>query len=187
MNPVLIISGHPNLDHSVANREILTQLEKALPQAEVMRLDLVYPNYQIDVVAEQNRLLNADTIVLQFPFYWYSYPALLKKWVDDVFVYGFAHGSTGGKLAGKKLLISFTTGAAAEQYQPDGAMCHSIEQFLPAFKQLANLCQMQWLPPVYSNGMMTIPNVSTAEQLALVREKAFAHAARLSKIIQAQN
>ncbi|MFZ7230357.1 NAD(P)H-dependent oxidoreductase [Avibacterium avium] len=184
MNSVLIISGHPDLDHSVANREILAQLEKALPQAEIVRLDLAYPNYQIDVAAEQNRLLNADTIVLQFPFYWYSYPALLKKWVDDVFVYGFAHGSTGGKLAGKKLLISFTTGAAAEQYQPDGAMHHTVKQFLPAFQQFANLCQMQWLPPVYSNGMMTIPNVSTAEQLAAVREKALDHATRLVKTIQ---
>ncbi|MFZ7240103.1 NAD(P)H-dependent oxidoreductase [Avibacterium avium] len=184
MNSVLIISGHPDLDHSVANREILAQLEKALPQAEIVRLDLVYPNYQIDVAVEQNRLLNADTIVLQFPFYWYSYPALLKKWVDDVFVYGFAHGSTGGKLAGKKLLISFTTGAAAEQYQPDGAMHHTVEQFLPAFQQLANLCQMQWLPPVYSNGMMIIPNVSTPEQVAAVQAKAVAHAERLAAQLQ---
>lgn len=138
MNSVLIISGHPDLDHSVANREILNQLEKALPQAEIVRLDLVYPNYQIDVAAEQNRLLNADTIVLQFPFYWYSYPALLKKWVDDVFVYGFAHGSTGGKLAGKKLLISFTTGAAAEQYQPDGAMHHTVDRISTICEPLPN-------------------------------------------------
>ena len=82
------------------------------------------------------------------------------------------------------MVISFTTGAAAEQYQPDGAMHHTVEQFLPAFQQLATLCQMQWLPPVYSNGMMTIPNVSTAEQLAAVREKALDHATRLVKTIQ---
>ncbi len=101
-----------------------------------------------------------------------------------MFVYGFAHGSTGGKLAGKKLLISFTTGAAVEQYQPDGAMHHTVEQFLPAFQQLANLCQMQWLPPVYSNGMMTIPNVSTPEQIAEVQAKAVAHAERLVAQLQ---
>ncbi|MEH8026365.1 NAD(P)H-dependent oxidoreductase [Gallibacterium anatis] len=65
------------------------------------------------MAAEQNRLMQADTIVLQFPFYWYSYPALLKKWVDEVFVYSFAHGSTGDKVKGKKLVMSFTTGAAA--------------------------------------------------------------------------
>lgn len=43
---------------------------------------------------------------------------------------------------------------------------------------------MQWLSPVYSNGMMTIPNVSTAEQFAAVREKALDHATRLVKTIQ---
>ncbi|OZN49621.1 NAD(P)H-dependent oxidoreductase [Gallibacterium anatis] len=181
---ILIISSHPNLTQSVANQTILNQLKKLLPTAEFVHLDTQYPDFRIDVAAEQNRLMQADTIVLQFPFYWYSYPALLKKWVDDVFVYGFAHGSTGGKLAGKKLLISFTTGSAAEQYQPDGAMHHTVEQFLPAFQQLANLCQMQWLPPVYSNGMMTIPNISTPEQIAEVQAKAVAHAERLAAQLQ---
>ncbi|MFQ1023162.1 NAD(P)H-dependent oxidoreductase [Avibacterium paragallinarum] len=50
-----------------------------------------------------------------------------------MFVYGFAHGLTGDKLKGKKLVMSFTTGAAAEQYQPEAAMYHTVEQFLPAF------------------------------------------------------
>ncbi|MEH8044290.1 NAD(P)H-dependent oxidoreductase [Gallibacterium anatis] len=184
MNSVLIISGHPDLDHSVANREIINQLEKALPQAEIVRLDLVYPNYQIDVASEQNRLLNADTIVLQFPFYWYNCPALLKKWIDDVLLHGFAYGSGGDKLKGKNLIVSLTIGGSAEEYQLDGAMHHTVEQFLSSFQELANYCQMQWLPPVYSNGMMTIPNVSTAEQLAAVREKAFDHTTRLVKAIQ---
>lgn len=142
-------------------------------------MDQLYPDYQIDVQTEQNRLMQADKIVLQFPFYWYSYPALLKKWVDDVFVYGFAHGATGDKLKGKKLLLSFTTGAVAQQYQPDGAMKHTVEAFLPAFKQLAFLCGMQWLEPVYSTGMMSIAGVSTQEQLAQVRQKSIAHAERL--------
>lgn len=184
MNSILVISGHPNLDNSFANREILMQLQTKLPQAEVVRLDLLYPNYHIDVSAEQNRLLNANTIILQFPFYWYSYPALLKKWIDDVFVYGFAHGETGDKLKGKNLLLSFTTGESAEQYQAEGKMHYTVEQFLPAFKQLAFLCQMQWRDPVYSQGMMTIPNVSTAEQFDAVRHKAIDHANRLIDAVQ---
>ncbi|WP_410683606.1 NAD(P)H-dependent oxidoreductase [Avibacterium paragallinarum] len=108
---------------------------------------------------------------------------MLKKWVDEVFVYGFAHGSTGDKLKDKKLVMSFTTGAA-ELYQPDGEMHHTVEQFLPAFQQLAFLCQMEWQPPVYSNGMTTIPNVSTPEQIAEVQAKAVAHAERLAAQLQ---
>lgn len=181
---ILIISSHPNLTQSVANQTILEHLKTLLPMAEFVHLDSQYPDFRIDVAAEQHRLMQADTIVLQFPFYWYSYPALLKKWVDEVFVYGFAHGATGDKLKGKKLVMSFTTGAAAEQYQPEGAMHHTVEQFLPAFQQLAFLCQMEWQPPVYSNGMMTVPNVSTPEQIAEVQAKAVAHAERLAAQLQ---
>lgn len=39
-------------------------------------------------------------------------PGLLKLWLDKIFQHGFSHGSK-GKLGGKKLLFSFTTGALA--------------------------------------------------------------------------
>src|SRR3954464_14723420 len=43
-----------------------------------------------DVLAEQEKLLWADTIVLQFPLWWYAMPAILKGWVDRGFTYHFA-------------------------------------------------------------------------------------------------
>ncbi|AMS21789.1 Putative NADPH-quinone reductase [Pseudomonas synxantha] len=43
-----------------------------------------------DVVAEQARIERADALVLAFPIYWWSMPALLKGWVDRVFVNGWA-------------------------------------------------------------------------------------------------
>ena len=79
MKNILIISGHPNLQQSTANRMILDELADRLPQAQIRRLDALYPDYRIDVDAEQQALLNADVIVWQFPFFWYSLPALPKK------------------------------------------------------------------------------------------------------------
>lgn len=111
----LILSGHPDLSTSVANKVILDELEKALPDAEIRKLDQLYPTAAIDVEAEQRALLEADLIVWQFPFWWYSLPWLMKKWLDEVFLHGFSHGSK-AKLGGKKLLVSFTTGAPAEAY-----------------------------------------------------------------------
>jgi len=43
-----------------------------------------------DVQAEQARIDRADALVLAFPIYWWSMPALLKGWVDRVFVNGWA-------------------------------------------------------------------------------------------------
>ena len=74
MKNILIVSGHTNLDASVANKKILEVLAECLPEAEIVRLDRLYPDFRIDVAAEQARLLKADVVVLQFPIFWYSAP-----------------------------------------------------------------------------------------------------------------
>ena len=77
MPQVLVISGHPALSQSVANSAILEQIAKELPQAQIRRLDALYPDFRIDVAAEQQALVAAD-VVWQFPLYWYSVPALVN-------------------------------------------------------------------------------------------------------------
>lgn len=72
MNNVLIISGHTDLATSVANKTILETLARRLPEAEIVKLDELYPDFKINVEAEQQRLLRADIIVLQYPLFWYS-------------------------------------------------------------------------------------------------------------------
>ncbi|MGO2155243.1 MAG: NAD(P)H-dependent oxidoreductase, partial [Serratia proteamaculans] len=94
MTNILIISGHPNLSESIGNATILNEVASALPEAEIRRLDWLYPDYKINVNEEQESLLKADVIVWQFPFSWYSLPGIMKLWLDEVFVHGFAHGST---------------------------------------------------------------------------------------------
>ncbi|WP_294393744.1 NAD(P)H-dependent oxidoreductase [uncultured Sphingomonas sp.] len=43
-----------------------------------------------DVRDEQQRIDRADHLVLVYPVYWWSMPALLKGWIDRVFVSGWA-------------------------------------------------------------------------------------------------
>ncbi|WP_434668778.1 NAD(P)H-dependent oxidoreductase [Klebsiella sp. B345] len=152
MQNVLIISGHPNINESIGNATILDEVAKALPETKIRFLDTLYPDYQIDVIKEQEALLNADVIVWQFPFSWYSVPGLMKLWIDRVFVHGFAHGST-AKLGGKKLLLSFTAGAPESLYSPEGLFGHDIRQYLTQFETLAVLCNLDMLEPVYTFGL----------------------------------
>ena len=70
MKNILIISGHPNLNESIGNATILDEIALALPEAEIRRLDWLYPDNRINVKAEQESLLKADVIVWQFPFSW---------------------------------------------------------------------------------------------------------------------
>lgn len=183
MSNILVISGHPHLDQSLGNRTIIETLENGLDNATIRRLDLLYPDYQIDIAAEQEALLNADIIVWQFPYYWYSLPALMKKWLDDVFVFGFSHGSA-NKLADKKIIMSFTTGAAAAAYDYGQAMNHPVEDFLPNLHQTAMLCKLDWQDPIYSNGIAYIPGVHSNSDKAAIVQKAQEHGQRVIAAIQ---
>ncbi len=157
MKNVLIVSGHPDLSVSFANKTILAELERLLPQAEVVRLDALYPEYKVDVKAEQERLLRADVIVWQFPVQWYGTPSLLHKWMEQVLSFGFAYGDggegkRGDKLKGKRLLLSFTSGSPETMYRYGGGQGYPIEDYLPRYKQTAVLCGLEWMGYVYSGG-----------------------------------
>ncbi|MCU1068248.1 NAD(P)H-dependent oxidoreductase [Stenotrophomonas maltophilia] len=56
-----------------------------------------------DVAAEQARLEAADTLVLVYPLYWWSFPALLKGWIDRVFTQGWAYQDGADGKVRKKL------------------------------------------------------------------------------------
>lgn len=85
-----------------------------------------------DVRAEQEKLLWADTIIFQFPLWWYTMPAILKGWVDRVFTFHFAYGVGEhsdtkygerfgeGTLAGRRALLSVTAGGPQSHYSARG-------------------------------------------------------------------
>ena len=56
----------------------------------------------------------------QVPWYWYSVPALLKEWMDQVLTYGFAYGSHATALQGKTLQVVTTIEAPEASYSPEG-------------------------------------------------------------------
>ncbi len=56
------------------------------------RIALEQGTQSADIALEQEKLLWADTVILQFPLWWFSMPAILKGWVERVYAYGFAYG-----------------------------------------------------------------------------------------------
>lgn len=102
---ILVLNGHPNLTQSVANASILAL------EAEQLGWHInSVAQFDGDIASEQQQLLDADVIVVQFPLYWSTYPAVLKHWIDEVFTYGFAFGPNGSQLQDKPVLFSITAG-----------------------------------------------------------------------------
>ena len=86
----------------------------------------------VDITLEQEKLLWADAVILQFPLWWYSMPAILKGWVERVYAYGFAYGVGEhsdthwgdrfgeGTLAGKRAMLVVTAGGWESHYAARG-------------------------------------------------------------------
>jgi len=177
MPKTILISGHPNLAQSNANQSIINDVQSAIDDLEVRALDQLYPDYQIDIALEQQKLIEADSIILQFPFYWYSMPALLKKWIDDVFAYDFAYGSNGNKLKGKKLVLSFTVGGPEDSYKASGFNTFEISELLKPLVQMANLTGLNLQPVICTHQLVYIENVYNT--LEAVQTRSSDHAQRL--------
>ena len=161
MKSVLVLFAHPNPSQSRINVKMAKAAGK-IDGVTVCDLYAEYPRFKINVEKEQQSLVSHDVVVMQFPFYWYSTPALLKEWQDLVLEFGFAYGTDGDKLAGKSLVVATTAGGAADAYQVDGCNHFPIRQLLAPIEQTANLCQMPYLPPCVLYGSLAAANSERA-------------------------
>jgi glutathione-regulated potassium-efflux system ancillary protein KefG len=151
------------LERSRANRAMAAAAE-ALPGVVLHDLYEEYPDFLIDVEAEQARLTAHSHIVLQFPLYWYSTPSLLKEWIDTVWLYGFAYGRGGTAMAGKTLLVAVSAGSPTTDYQEGGAHQYGVEEFLRPLERTAALCGMTWAEPfVLHESRLLKPPAMSAE------------------------
>ncbi|WP_132999772.1 NAD(P)H-dependent oxidoreductase [Luteimonas arsenica] len=117
----LVVIAHPNPDsltHAIA-RHLAEGVETSGHAVEVADLsaegfdprfnhaDLDLFHRQApppaDVAAEHARLERADALALVYPIYWWSFPALLKGWIDRVFTLGWAYDETADGRILKKL------------------------------------------------------------------------------------
>lgn len=77
-----------------------------------------------DIQAELDKLIWCDLLVLNFPVFWFSTPAILKGWIDRVFVSGAVYGGKRfydrGGLKGKRALVGVTLGGQEHMFAPDG-------------------------------------------------------------------
>lgn len=150
-NKIVILIFHPMLHKSRVNR-VLIKAVNELEGVNCRYMYDLYPDFQIDIQAEQEVLLQHDIIIWQHPFYWYSSPALLKEWLDLVLEHGFAFGKEGRALEGKSVMSAISAGARREIYGTQEKVKFSVRSLLEPFEQTANLCRMRYLPPFVSHG-----------------------------------
>jgi glutathione-regulated potassium-efflux system ancillary protein KefF len=167
---ILVLAAHPDWRDSRVNRQLLAAARTAAG-VRVHDLYSQYPDYDIDVAAEQSAAGAAGLIVLLHPIQWYSMPALLKLWLDEVLTYGWAYGAGGTALQGKDLWLVATTGAPERSYHPQGYNRYFFDAFLPPYEQTAALCGMRFLPPLVLHGARSASETAVAEHVAVFAQR----------------
>ncbi|HDJ1440362.1 TPA: NAD(P)H-dependent oxidoreductase [Serratia rubidaea] len=112
-----------------------------------------------DIAAEQEKLLWADVLILQFPLWWFSMPAIMKGWVDRVYANGFAYGVGEhsdarwgdrygeGTLAGKRAMLIVTVGGWESHYAARGINGPIEDILFPIQHGILHFPGFEVLPP----------------------------------------
>lgn len=166
---IYVVAAHPDWRRSRVNRRLL-HAAQAADQVTVCDLYARYPDYDIAVATEQQALRKAQLIVLLHPVQWYSMPALLKLWLDEVLAHGWAYGG-GHALQGKDLWLVASTGGTESSYHPQGYNRYFFDAFLPPYEQTATLCGMRFLPPMVLHGAHSASNEDVNAHVATFAER----------------
>jgi len=172
---ILVLVAHPQKEQSRVNRqlEMAARAVAASGPGSVVVRDLyaLYPDYLIDVAAEQAALSKAQLLVWQLPVHWYGPTPLLKLWMDEVLAFGWAYGPSGEALRGKDLWLVASTGGPEDSYHPASYNRYFFDAFMPPLEQTAALCGMRFLPPLVLHGAHRAGDAEVQSHAAVYSER----------------
>lgn len=154
---ILVILAHDDTKNSRVNKRFALEFE-GNEDVEVRDIKALYPDYEIDVEAEQEAIKKADKVVFQFPMYWFNAPSILKEWMDKVYSLGFAfdvtkEGYQRRELEGREFMLAVSMGGVQEAY--DGDKVKSVNECLTPYIYTAKFCGMKVVEPFYVYGAMS--------------------------------
>ena len=103
----------------------------------------------------------------------------MRQWFETVLTHGFAYGSTGKALEGKKLILSFTTGSPADAYKEGGMQSYTLDDLTKGFHQLANLCNIKCARFIHTGNLIFFLREKTEERKKM-KDRLKQHAEELS-------
>jgi NAD(P)H dehydrogenase (quinone) len=139
----------------------------ALEQRESYKSGQLSP----DIQAEIEKLKWCDLLIFNFPMYWFSVPAILKGWIDRVFVSGFCYGGKRfydqGGLKGKKGLLAFTLGGREHMFGQDKIHGEMQTMLRPILRGSMAYVGLSVLPPFIG---WHVPYISDEDRHTLLEE-----------------
>lgn len=124
-----------------------------------------------DIAAEIEKVAWADLVIFSFPIFWFSVPAIMKGWIDRVFISGRFYGGMRfydrGGLNGKRALLALTLGGQRHMFDADGIHGPLDDMLRPLLRGTLAYLGFEVLPPFVS---WHVPYISTAERQRFLEE-----------------
>lgn len=154
MKRVLLINGHEPYAFAEGrfNQTMFDEIENQLKDNFEITKTIIKDGYNPE--EEQEKFKQADVIIFQFPIYWFSAPALMKKYIDEVYAHGvfFGMGEEGkkygygnGMMNGKKYMFSITANSPAYAYNDNEGFFEgkSLDESLFHMHKTNEFCGME--------------------------------------------
>lgn len=141
----LVLIAHPTVDDS-PTQSFLKASGQHLAHVHYRLLDQLYPTGTIDVAAERAALAQADQVIFQFPLYWYSAPASLKQWLDQVLQTRLEENIP--NLAPKTLGLVVSLGTPEKAFVAGGTEGFTLSEILRPYQALAQKLKMTYRVPL---------------------------------------
>ena len=143
MDKSILVFGNPYGRKSKIASEMASLADKDGIQAIFLN-EYVSGDGKFPVADMQRRLESFSTIIIHAPVYWYSTPALVKSWIDQLFTPGWAFPKHESKLKGKRIAMSLTVGAEMCTYADGQANRFELATYFLPFEQAFRYCGMDW-------------------------------------------
>ncbi len=142
---ITALLAHPYPRFSIVTVPLLTGLKQQFPQMDIRALYDMYPDGSIDLLAEREAISRSSLVIVAHPVFWYSVPALLKQWFDEVLAYGYAYGENGTAVKGKGVLWLPSLGTGYREGEFPGEV--EISEVEAPIKRMWTFCGAKWLDP----------------------------------------
>jgi NAD(P)H dehydrogenase (quinone) len=131
--------------------------------------------FAADIEAELQKIEWCDLMIWQFPLWWFGLPAILKGWVDRVFVmgrtYGYGKIFDKGVFRGKRAMLSLTTGGPQDAFQRGGFLGDIYSITRPIQRGMLAFCGFDVLAPQLSFGPARATDEERRQMLARYRAR----------------
>ena len=164
MANILIINGHQKTPFATGrlNRTLASEMKKYFTEnGHHVKTTTIQKGYNAG--QEQKKFLWADTIIFQFPVFWFDAPAVLKQYMQDVYAYGIFYQTAdkpygqGGLLQNKNYMLSTTWNAPKEVF---GSKLPALDEVLVSMHQTQSFVGLKALSSFSCHNVIKNPQVN---------------------------